>query len=532
MRQKIYINQLGYLYNKDKKAMYVGSFDSFSVVNALTQKVLYSGTLSKPVHDNSSDESVRIADFSSFNIPGKYYIKIGMKKSYAFRISDNPYALLKSVLLKGLFYNRCGFDFKDNYDDFCHKKCHTKPVSFMNDETRTADVTGGWHDGGGYNRNTSASCFTIAYLLYAYKLFPNCYDKLIINGYTSKKYACIIEEAKIGLDWLLKMQDKDGGVFEKVASVEHSEITLPEEDSAKQYIYPVTVKATADFTAVMALASAVFSEFDKKYAEKLKNASVNSWVWLMNNTDDKSIKESEDNSVSDMMWASCELFAILGDDFFGEKILSLYKSVDFTDFSRNSAGGLSALSYLLSSHERNRKVMSAINTSYRVSADNIDSLSKSNPYLVSKGRKDYCYCSNMNSMGDIIVLFIANRLLGNDDYITSAIEQINYILGRNCLGMCFVTGVGSCSVSHPHHRVSAVSYINKPVPGMLVCGPNSERRDEYTRWSMPQDTPPAKCYEDSMMSRATNEPQICISGIAVLAEAFIETVDKRNIISI
>ncbi len=535
MKQRIHINQVGYICYKRKTAAYVGNLDSFAVVNAKTQRVLYSGTLSKPVLDKASGDMVRIADFSSFNMSGKYYIKIGMKKSCVFEISEKPYVDVKNSLIKGLYYNRCGCTLSNRNEDYPSNMCHCDVMPLLNSTSHKIDVSGGWHDSGNYGRYVPPACLALGYLLYAFKLFPESFGDSAEIVSENPNFPDILAEAKVELDWLLKMQAKDGGVYHKVAPLNAFEFTAPNEDKSQHYVFPKSHHATADFTACTALAASVFKNYDKEYAEKLKNAAVNSWIWLMNNPTFVKFENPpsthvnaagdfvDDDIRDDMLWASCELYGMTGDDFFVEKILELYKQVNLTGFSNCHIGGFASLAYLLCNRERNINVMSAINTSFRVAADNIDSLAKSNPYFVSKGYTDYILGSNLKSMRDCAVLIIANRLLGNDDYIDTVVEQFNYILGKNCLGMCFVTGIGGNSVMHPHHRPSMTSYQQKPVPGLLVGGPNSERKDEYAKWSIPQDTPPARCYEDCDMSFSTNEPAIYNNSAAIFVEAFLET---------
>jgi endoglucanase len=45
-------------------------------------------------------------------------------------------------------------------------------------------------------------------------------------------------------------------------------------------------------------------------------------------------------------------------------------------------------------------------------------------------------------------------------------------LGRNAVGISFVTGFGAQSPQHPHHRPSEADRIAAPIPGLIVGGPN------------------------------------------------------------
>ncbi|MBQ7980007.1 MAG: glycoside hydrolase, partial [Oscillospiraceae bacterium] len=128
MNRKIFLNQIGYISNQTKTAVYAGTADSFQIVNAKTGKTMFSGLLRSTVYDKASGDTVSLIDFSTFNVCGKYYIKIGLKKSHPFVISDNPYSEVKKGLLKGIYYNRCSALDKRFAGDHSHKSCHTNLV--------------------------------------------------------------------------------------------------------------------------------------------------------------------------------------------------------------------------------------------------------------------------------------------------------------------------------------------------------------------------------------------------------------------
>lgn len=68
-----------------------------------------------------------------------------------------------------------------------------------------------------------------------------------------------------------------------------------------------------------------------------------------------------------------------------------------------------------------------------------------------------------------------------------------------------MTGAGTLSPSHAHHRPSQV--LGKTMPGMLVGGVNSGLEDPYAAEVL-KDAPAAKCYTDSDRSYSCNEVAI------------------------
>ena len=103
---------------------------------------------------------------------------------------------------------------------------------------------------------------------------------------------------------------------------------------------------------------------------------------------------------------------------------------------------------------------------------------------------------------------MANTLIGKENYEESHLvmsRTLNYLLGQNATGYCFVTGFGTKSPEHPHHRISQI--VGKPIPGMLVGGPDSSLEDPYAKTVL-SDRAPAKCYADTDQSYSTNEVTI------------------------
>ena len=103
-----------------------------------------------------------------------------------------------------------------------------------------------------------------------------------------------------------------------------------------------------------------------------------------------------------------------------------------------------------------------------------------------------------------VALLFAYRLTGDSRYLTAARQNADYILGRNALGYCYVTGFGTHSPMHPHHRISAADGIDKPFPGLLVGGPNPGQQDKGSNLTYLSDVPD-ESYMDHVDSYASNE---------------------------
>jgi endoglucanase len=112
---------------------------------------------------------------------------------------------------------------------------------------------------------------------------------------------------------------------------------------------------------------------------------------------------------------------------------------------------------------------------------------------------EHCCCQAM-------ALLYADAMTGMTKYRRYALQNADYLLGRNATGYCYVTGFGDKRPMHPHHRPSEADGIVAPFPGMLVGGPNPGQQDKKDLGSAvyPSDIPD-ESYIDAMQSYASNE---------------------------
>ena len=106
------------------------------------------------------------------------------------------------------------------------------------------DATGGWHDASDYLQYVSTSANATYHLLAAYRDFPNVFkDECQANGLQGRnEKADVLDEAKWGLEWLIKMNPRDDWMYNQLADDrDHQGMRLPKEDSfyGKGYERPV-----------------------------------------------------------------------------------------------------------------------------------------------------------------------------------------------------------------------------------------------------------------------------------------------------
>ena len=131
-----------------------------------------------------------------------------------------------------------------------------------------------------------------------------------------------------------------------------------------------------------------------------------------------------------------------------------------------------------------------------------------------------------SSFCDQAICFLyAYDITGDGKYLVNAHRNVNYILGQNATGYCYVTGFGKKSPMFPHSRLCHSDGIEEPIPGLLVGGPNPGHQDsaEVTYAS----TYPDESYEDVMPSYASNEIAINWNASLVAAINWLKYVEEK-----
>ncbi|MCK7538303.1 MAG: glycoside hydrolase family 9 protein [Marinilabiliales bacterium] len=103
------------------------------------------------------------------------------------------------------------------------------------------------------------------------------------------------------------------------------------------------------------------------------------------------------------------------------------------------------------------------------------------------------------------IKLIAMKLTGDNKYLPSVQADVNWLLGTNPTGYCFVTGFGTLSPMNIHHRPSGADGVPEPVPGFLVGGPNTVVMNDCPAPGTRVPPFPPKSYSDVECSYSTNE---------------------------
>ena len=545
--------QVGYLTQESKFACVVvdptrsDAADHTAVVRREADgHVAFSGILGDVRRDPDSGDDVRSFDFSALRQTGRYYIEtpVAPGRSATFEISDDAFSRPLRLAMRAFTGQRCGqaVSLAPDFPQYAHPPCHAAPAGFDPSSGRsgTTDCPGGWHDAGDYGRYTINSAITVGTLLWAYELNEPKLKNLDLDippaAADDRPMPDFLAEVKYNLDWMLRMQDADGGVWHKATSASFAGHVMPQEDRAAVLVVGTgkppfkTTAATADLAAVAAIAARVYQPFDPVYSERCLAAARNALRWALEHPDSHFVENPpgihtggypDKDADDEILWAAAELFRTTGDAAYNQLFLERCRKWAPTIRHDDPQGwpnvaNLGMYAYALSRQPlTDATIASAIRADAVAAADRIVQRSRENGYRIPLAGDQYYWGSNAVVANYGMMLRLAQRFEPKPQYADAAQDCLHYLFGRNTFATSYVTHVGTKWAMRPHHRPSMADGIEQPWPGLLVGGPNAER-----------NAPPARQWFDVEGSYKTNE--IAINWNAPLVFLLVEATAPRN----
>ena len=530
----ILVNQIGYYPDAQKVALIRTPAAKFEVIDAVTGKSVFKGVTGKPEYWPFSGDTVRAADFSTLKKPGTYRLCLGesIVCSARFLIGNDIYTDITKASVKAFYFNRSGYDITAEYGSkWARPAGHPDTAVIVHksaaSEARPAGTVilspGGWYDAGDYNKYIVNSSITNYTLLLFYQLYPDYCRSLNINiPESNNAIADVVDELLFNLRWMLTMQDPaDGGVYHKLTDKGFGGFEMPDKAVTPRYVVQKSTQATLDFAAVMAMATRVFANDPDQELKDLsvvcREAAGKAMMWAEKNPDvlyrqphDIMTGQYGDTLITDdLFWATTEM--ALTEDRPGDLSLSQISSIVAVTPTWSENQMLGIISLVLSDKENFKELSKAATDILVPFADKLVVKSETSPYHVSLDF--FFWGSNSDVANQALLKLIALKKTGDKKYIPSIQGDVDWLLGRNPTGYCFVTGFGSLSPMNIHHRPSGADGVPEPVPGFLVGGPNTSVMNDCGPFVI-RSKFPAASYTNSECSYSTNE--ICINWNAPL----------------
>ncbi|WP_290761805.1 glycoside hydrolase family 9 protein [Fibrobacter sp. UBA4297] len=551
MDAKIHYCHPGYVPSVSKTFLVAFSEDvtlpsvKFKILDS-EKHAVYEGLAEKLQCCEYSGETLFKGDFSTVKTPGRYQIALADfdVKSRLFEVSDEWLVRELKANIKSFYYQRSGVELPERLAGrWARPAAHLDSALEFHPSMERAglwNAHGGWYDAGDYGKYIVNGGVSVATLMLGCELMQAHSQKPSIVGGTAFKETyelpvSLLDEIRFELEFFLRMQDEDGGVFFKVTPYRWDGFVTPSESDAsqKRYILGKSTSSALNFAGALAQAHHVYANVDYAFAEKCLFAAVRAYLWAEKNPE----VDWPQNTEGSGGYGDSDL----GDDFFWARAM-LYRELKNVESIAdvNVSGLLERLesqlpvdmdtylpTYGLQWRSTQNLAWFALATmdckwterarmAFKYTAEEILHLQKEDPYGLSI--RKFIWGSNGDIANHALTLYLAYEWFNDSKYRDAAMEQIEFIYGKNPVDVSFVTGSAWSSPKFPHHRISHSDGVDEPVPGLVVGGINEDRQDLHRN---PHYMGEARgmSYADEQCSFASNE--VAINWSAPLTAALL-----------
>ncbi|MDX5583622.1 MAG: glycoside hydrolase family 9 protein [Aureibaculum sp.] len=538
----IRINQLGFYPTSIKQFMVIDTVaTNFEIIDELGG-IAFSGTLEDHGTWETSGERVLMGDFSTLREQGSYTVIVDDKmESHPFEITEGLYEEAWNAAIKSYYFQRASMAIEEPFGGIYKRaaghpddQCKFHPSS-GGSATGVLVSSKGWYDAGDYGKYVVNAALSVGQMLHFIEQYPMAIKDGTLNIPESYNgISDLLDELKYELDWIVTMQDKDGGVYHKLTAKDFSGFIMPENYDLDRYIIGKGTAASLNFAAVLAQASRMYMDFDPQWSENALSQAESAWQWAVKNSnvafknpEDVSTGEYGDDQFSDdFYWAAAELYIATRKEEYLTYLMANQEPMihqltnSWKFFVRNN--GFHSL--LENRGMLDKSLAAALVKGQLKLADELLTKINNNPYRIGLDRFEWG--SNSDILNQAMILCIAHRLTGHDKFLNGAGQITDYIFGKNATGYSFLTGFGSKKVMFPHHRPSGADGIDEPVPGFIIGGPNNDKQDSHELTYANES--PAKSFMDVQASFASNEVCINWNAPAVYVLGYLEQVRNNS----
>ena len=514
----IRVNQVGFEPDAPKNAIILSKFNLqdkyFEILDSQSHKSLMKTKLGFSTGPYANFPFSYSIDFSDFFTEGKYLVSVNDFFSPGFEIKKGPYKNIVNSLLTFFKVQRCGYT-----DPYLHEICHKADVTHLIENgiriDTTVDVTGGWHDAGDYVKFLNTTAYATYTLLFAYEFNPDFFNFDDNNDDVPD----ILEEAKIGLDWLLRCNFDKYKLITQVQDLRDHEVgwRLPENDTL-QFDRPGFVGIGKNligiYSATLAMGSRIWRQkfMADDFADNCLTAAENIYSLRITapDIDSSTTGVYQDNS----FWGKLALGAV-----------ELYKTTNRPDLLKDaksyadssgpdfwwSYGEITDYAFYRLS-EYDKKYTDLIEASLKHFVKNMNK-------NLFRQSADLYWGSNNTTLGIALKNILWKRITGSKKYDELSANQINYILGQNPWGISFISGVGQNFSKKLHHQISKI--LKKELTGGFAAGP--VKKSILQSYNIPYSgidkfkdyQTDEAFYRDDFNDYITNEPTISANATGI-----------------
>lgn len=545
--ESIKTNQVAYSALSTKRfanfAIYLGDGGIKAIKGAMPQFTVYkgkkavcSGTLAEIGPDQSSGDHVYRIDLSAVPEGGPYYISVsGYGRSYPFYVGGDASAQLAYVSFRSLLNQRCGIQLIPPYVEHPYrtKRCHETiyrtfyrineaSLPVRGDEP-TMQAWGGYHDAGDADRRTYHMDVPST-LLTTYEAFPHLFTDRQFNipdifdsewnilG-SGNGIPDILDEAEWGTMFWKYFQEPDGQIPWGTETQGYSPFTSYD---FEDHLFGSEVLDAR----TSSWAAGLFYHFARiiKPFDKTKSDEYASRAELAHAAAEKALSARGGIQPNFQMYYNVEKYLMTGNTECHAYIREHATDAQtmLTTYNQGSEifagrGWLASyfMSYVLAPESKTDAATVAVfrNILEQTAAKQIAAF-EANAYPNGVPMNVNWWGSNVAQGQYSYPLLMMWKLTGDQQYIDVVSQMMDYALGLNPLGKCYLTGMGMNRVHWPHDRESAYTIKQGwgPRPGILVFGAGNYVRD-YPSYPVIRrgQTPRERAYIDVLDNYQNNE---------------------------
>lgn len=567
------INQLGYLPESTKVAVFLSQNDeknkAFELKDSKTNKTVFSGTATEHNAERWGMKKALRLNFSKYDKNGSYYIECNGVKSPVFKINADVYDNTADYVLNYMRQQRCGYN--PYLDTLCHQH-DGYMVDHKELEGSKIDVTGGWHDASDYLQYLTTSANATFQMLFAWQqtpdksIFKDEYDAMGNKG--ANGIPDILDEARWGLEWLIKMNPEPELMFNQIADDrDHAGYRLPSEDyvdygwgaGTGRPVFPVTGKpqglkednknrstgvssSAAKFASAFSLGADIYKDIDPELSAAMKIKALEAYEYGKkypgNNQTACTVSPyfyEEDNWVDDMELAAAVEYNLSQDakwrkdaDYWGqlEEVtpwMELGRARHYQFYPFVNLGHY----YLASSQDEN--ISKKYQGFMKMGLESLLNRAEANddPFL---NGIPFIWCSNNLTAAAITQAQLYNQVSDDSTYEEMEAALRDWLFGCNPWGTSMISGLPTDGDSPMQVHSSYYTLRGENTPGGLVDGPIYNRIYSTLRGiKLDQDDPyvpfnnGASVYHDDPGDYSSNEPTM--DGTASLT-FYLSTMEK------
>lgn len=470
---------------------------------------------SNPLNDNF--RYTYIAQFSGLKKNGVYSLVVN-GDSASFRIGSRLYNPVLDSLLQFFKVQRCGYT-NPLFQTVCHPYDATSVIDGKDTIRQQYDVTGGWHDAGDYIKFLNTAAYATYTMMFAYE-----FDTLKFGfDHNKNNVPDILEECKIGLDWLIRLQYDNKFIIQVQDLRDHEQGWRRPDSDMISYDRPgftgMGKNSIGIYTAVMACAARIWKNKIKydEFSQQCLNSALK-YYSLRNKAPDIDKIQSgmyQDNKYTGKLaLAAVELYQTTGNKEY------LEDAVSYADSAGNdfwwSWGDINAYA-----HYKLSKIYPRFKEYISKTLEHFSKVSETKLFSESVGDS---WGSNTALLGTALQIILYNSIDKNNSYRELLYLHRDFILGRNQWGISFINGAGNDFSGDFHSQIA--HFNNGKLPGAVAAGPIS--RMSFEKYKIKLNKPDRltsfqtdqAVYHDDSADWITNEPTITSNATALFVMGY------------